>query len=557
MLPEPLRVRRVLGDGPFAETGLPRSVAISERRGLIAVGGSIGSLQWEGAMAHDAVWKAYRIGIYRREDMRCRCVVDSAWPVNSMDFHPELPLLAIGTGCYDGGASFNGELLLLDLHSGKAVSALEPRYEVRSVKWRTWRDGRVLDLALAPAGDDELGREAHSVGYDAMVEREDWSAVGPHEIGFGELYGPMRPNLPPGRAEDARKALRRLSAAAGTAWSPRGAVWAVEQLPDGRVLAALDGVRLESWGARGAREWAVPDQATEGGKQIHLAAARDSAWVTVPGRKRWTGSWWSQLPWHVVRFSLRDGKLLDTLDVPFPGTLSARSDGRLALRGVGTVRRGDSAEAVFYSPGPEHREEGRVSLGLFSAAFQSFPLRRASAFYFLQGADDPLLFNASSLDTWVVGVEPATGGQPAVVRRLFRFPWDPALSGPLYSGPGVEVADAGGRALVHSAALPERSGEGFVVRRRLPDGSASWVFPTEGRVTAMEWDGAGATVFVTDTSGGLVALDAASGRARWRERLRVAGRPTVGLSLASSGPGRLVIGTVDGRVLDCVTAPGL
>jgi hypothetical protein len=64
-------------------------------------------------------WRAHRIGIYGRDDLECRCVVSSSWRVNSMDFHPELPLLAIGTGSYDGGLSFNGELLLLDLRSGR------------------------------------------------------------------------------------------------------------------------------------------------------------------------------------------------------------------------------------------------------------------------------------------------------------------------------------------------------------------------------------------------------------------------------------------------------
>ncbi|MGW4234348.1 hypothetical protein ACWEF9_34635 [Streptomyces sp. NPDC004980] len=41
------------------------------------------------------------------------------------------------------------------------------------------------------------------------------------------------------------------------------------------------------------------------------------------------------------------------------------------------------------------------------------------------------------------------------------------------------------------------------------------------------------------------------GSTRWRRILEVCGRPVVPLSLALMGPDRLVIGTVDGRILDC------
>ncbi|MET9793641.1 hypothetical protein [Streptomyces canus] len=39
-----------------------------------------------------------------------------------MTFHPMLPLLTVGTGRYDGGYFFEGELLLLHLRQPAACS---------------------------------------------------------------------------------------------------------------------------------------------------------------------------------------------------------------------------------------------------------------------------------------------------------------------------------------------------------------------------------------------------------------------------------------------------
>ncbi|MFE4176854.1 hypothetical protein ACFRR7_33240 [Streptomyces sp. NPDC056909] len=63
-----------------------------------------------------------------------------------MAFHPGPPLLAVGTGSYDGGYSFEGELLLLDLEAGTAASLIvhDPGHQVLSLmtlvpRCQAWR----------------------------------------------------------------------------------------------------------------------------------------------------------------------------------------------------------------------------------------------------------------------------------------------------------------------------------------------------------------------------------------------------------------------------------
>lgn len=111
----------------------------------------------------------------------------------------------------------------------------------------------------------------------------------------------------------------------------------------------------------------------------------------------------------------------------------------------------------------------------------------------------------------------------------------------LFPSNGTPCARATGAGL-----LP---GNAFVVRRRLPDGAATWVFTHDHAPTAVESDGT--TVYAAFAHGEVVALDARAGTLRWRRQLTVDGIGVVALSMAVRGNGRLLLGTWDGRILDC------
>lgn len=116
------------------------------------MGGDLGHAQWSGTGTADSRWTGHRIGVYEQDGLRCRHLVRPTYPVRSLAFHPVLPLLAVGTGRYDGGYSFQGELLLIHLDSGDAVSALQYPREVISLEWR---GETALRLVLAPCDDWE------------------------------------------------------------------------------------------------------------------------------------------------------------------------------------------------------------------------------------------------------------------------------------------------------------------------------------------------------------------------------------------------------------------
>ncbi|USQ86022.1 hypothetical protein NFX46_21270 [Streptomyces phaeoluteigriseus] len=92
-------------------------------------------------------------------------------------------------------------------------------------------------------------------------------------------------------------------------------------------------------------------------------------------------------------------------------------------------------------------------------------------------------------------------------------------------------------------------GGSFVVRRTAAGEEPTWVFRTDRKATDLDHDME--TVYVTYDDGEIVGLDLRDGNVRWRRHLAVAGVPVVATALTVTEPGRLLIGTTDGRILDC------
>ncbi|WP_432033918.1 hypothetical protein [Streptomyces antibioticus] len=81
--------------------------------------------------------------MYEAGTLRPRHVVASRYPVCAVEpQHPELPLVAVGTGRYDGSWHFQGELLLLHLETGQVTNLLCKSRQVRHLRWLD-DDGRL------------------------------------------------------------------------------------------------------------------------------------------------------------------------------------------------------------------------------------------------------------------------------------------------------------------------------------------------------------------------------------------------------------------------------
>ncbi|GAA3589927.1 hypothetical protein [Kribbella ginsengisoli] len=499
-----LTVLRTLGGGPYAEVGRPTVSASSPDGERVAIAGELGSLYWPGDATLTGT-RGHRLGVYR--DGSCEWLVQPRWPVRSLAFHPGLPLLAIGIGSYDGGFSFEGDLLLLDLGTGKVIEALGRNgREIRQVGWA---DTHTLRVLVAPLDDDELDEKAHTHSYPMEITGDDWTAWPRIELPHTADSMVEYPTPP------LDQTLTEFE------WSGRTHVWAVECLDDGRVLAALESRELECWGVDGELEWEIAEGSS--GRQIAVSADGLTAWVN--------SEWPDDFGTSRDLVLLATGQIIE--EVEFDGATTMTSSlGWIALRGTapkpGRLTLVDAFGDV--AEGPE--------LTGFDPANHPFAIRRATELLFLQGDEDKPWRNK-----WVVAVDPYA----LTVRRLFPLDWQGSRQ--LFGGPGVMLEDD----LVHAGTVYDSSGlqpgGSFVVRRALADGSAYWVFTTDSPATAIgELNG---VLYVGYANGDLVALDAALGNVRWRTRFTLDGQPAIPLSLATAAPNRLVIGTTDGRIADC------
>jgi hypothetical protein len=496
----PLRIDRIVGGRPFAEIERPALAVADERRGLLGVAGA-------------PTWRRpVPVGVYGTGDLACRALLRSRHPVHAMAFHPVLPLLAVGTGHYDGGYFFEGELLILSWDSGRAVSLIDGG-RGRMVLGLEWLDEHALQVLMAPP-DDWQDRAAHEEGH---VRRADWSAVTASSLAHAELAGPRVPAPRSDGSLAARAALTR----ADPRWEPRRTVRAVELLQDGRILAALDGVALESWLPSGEREWSAHG-VEGGGREIVVEEDREMAWVSL------VSSGWER-PRAVAGFSLTDGVLLDQVVPSVPVSLVRCANFRPAL-----------------APSGEHRP--RTAL----------PIRNGSRVYF-RTPGRPARVSAGPLEDgkepWIEAAPmPEPGAQrpaePAAtaVRRLFPHSWAP---GELhFGGPGVEAPEG---SLVHAGTVyhprGRQPGGSFVIRRSAQAGTPLWVFRTDRPATAMDADAD--HVYIGYDDGEIVVLDLRDGSVRHRERLTVGAVIAVPTALTVTASARLLVGTSDGRILDC------
>ncbi|MFJ1757162.1 hypothetical protein [Kitasatospora sp. NPDC088134] len=511
-----LRIDRVHADRPFAEAGDPRLAVTDERLGLLAVTGAVG----HGRPAPTAV--------YRTSDLTCIALLRSRHHVHALAFHPELPLLAVGTGAYDGGYFNEGELLLLDLESGRTVSAFHGPTG-RTVRGTEWRDGHTLRLSMEPVSKDAWYPQ---VEHLVDLHRADWRRLEPRSVRGAELGNSTTRPLTAHPLPDPGPVLDRHRPGRG----PGGLVHDVRLLDDGRVLVSSDGALLECRLPSGEVSWSVP-AAPHGGARLVVAPDQRSAWVHVC-------PWYvPDLPDSVSRIDLSTGTRTARVRLSAPADLHAGPDGLPVLvpRGSRYVRRADlhlrrGSGTFFCSVGTSRGPDGTYQCWVGAAEPVPVP-----------GAALPLAPDAPPLGEPGPLLDPARSS-PRPLFPLSPLPGEDHDGGPGAELPGGDLLQAGARWRREG----RRPGDCYVTRRDPVDGTARWVFRTDRPAVVLDTDGTHA--YAGYDSGELLALSSVDGTLRGWGRLTLRGAPLVPTALTVTGPGRLLVGTECGRLLDCAVA---
>ena len=110
-------LKEILNDTSFIEVTKPYNLFVDEAKGLIAIPHSYHS-QWS---AREVGIYGEHLHLYSKDTLELINNIDALdYPVNDIAFHPDLPILLIATGSYDGGDYYEGSLLSWDYRKMKS-----------------------------------------------------------------------------------------------------------------------------------------------------------------------------------------------------------------------------------------------------------------------------------------------------------------------------------------------------------------------------------------------------------------------------------------------------
>lgn len=139
---------KILSNSTFADTTVPYRTFVDEDKRLIAVANSF-STQWSGRDI--SMWSTTLL-LYDLDTLELKNFLDNLdYPVNDLSFHPKEKIIALGIGRYDGGAYYEGELLLWNYETNELNSILADNREVINCAFS--QNGDKISFTLNPTDD--------------------------------------------------------------------------------------------------------------------------------------------------------------------------------------------------------------------------------------------------------------------------------------------------------------------------------------------------------------------------------------------------------------------
>ena len=243
----------------FAGIGRPTGGFRREDGQFVALCSEFDRLFWQGRQMSKGHKLLYRLSLYDGNlDHLIGVFDDARYPINDVAFHPSRPLVAIGTGSYDGGWCFEGDLLLWDWESGETFNLLGESREV--VKCR-FIDDRRLAVLLRPRDEDDFQEDDDNEcvgliidnfcdfsesGYKLARYNQDprlvnLKPVDPKDFGF---------NKPVDQLNDPSKSF--FNAIKGVSdFEQRGIVWDILFLSEDKICVVHEKCHLEIWDTQG------------------------------------------------------------------------------------------------------------------------------------------------------------------------------------------------------------------------------------------------------------------------------------------------------------------
>ncbi|MEW6735790.1 MAG: hypothetical protein AB1489_31145 [Acidobacteriota bacterium] len=532
--------QQVLGDCAFAETGLPLGIYWSPDRSLIVVSSSFALYNSAGRRIDTMSYIHDRICVYNASDLSLRAYLDRIGsPINSVSIHPNNRLIAIGTGCYDGGWMYQGDLWLFDIENGERASLLEG-FSVSITSCSFEEDGERLDFIFRyethPEGEDGYPQDGEHCSEAASIRASVWpmenGAFSLREISSSIVKDPIYDEEM--GSETAAKGylndiatLKEIAESVGKHYEPRWHIHDLAWSEKNGLLVCRNDTAVEQWNQDWQRTLLLSDKADS--TQI-VELESDDIYVNFENN--------FSSKKQVERINLASGER--SVIIESEVVLPAAKSGYVLMRSTEHDHE-KSLESWIISPTGALSEP--VYLGNYDIFNHYLRINDAEELYFLQGTPAN-----SARAKWLCKIDPFTHE----IERF--FPLTPAewKMAHLYEGGcGFFVEESQGRALVLAFQIYTGSPDeetSVIYKRRLPKGEVIWMTKLTGQVAAMIRSTNSDIAIAALSNGTLSAIDINTGEVFLLDKVFINIVPTVIISLTNCNNG-FAAGTLDGRII--------
>lgn len=486
----------------------------------------------------------HRVALYRQGERKPFVWFDRLrHPVNDVAFHAVDPVIAIGTGRYDGGCFFEGDLIVWNWKTSNSWRPFNQIPEV--VRCRFDRTGDKIEALVRPWDDGTLGPQGRPEN-DAF---KSFFLV--HASYSGLLHGERSKNIqldPRGQLsadritdtgfdndlsnqealEDRLARLMNLPSV-----SSRGAIWDVAWLDAERLALVHDDCHLQIFSSTGD----LLHEFTGVGHGSEILKSEPPCVNVVEFIKSSVqplhGHWLSKL------LALENDTLTEIGAFAGSYTFSSSCGRCLLGRLDRALRPADARGDVLLDI--ERRTVMWIELGQYDCFNHYIGIDGAPYLFMLQGTPP------SSHEKKRLCIVSPDGD----VRSLW-----PLIDGGVAPEPhalevcGCYMEDALGEGVIIAAIIsgPAEPVVGFLYRKRIDRDGAIWRRATGASASSIAFISACDFVAAAFLDGTFQILDAASGDVKLQGKVRINGLPTVVISLDSMDR-MLAMGMIDGRVI--------
>lgn len=143
-----ITLTKILNNSSFADTTIPYKTFADFEKKIIAIANSFFT-QWSGR--HVSMYSNSLL-LYNLDTLQLVNFIDNlGYGVNDLTFHPRGKIIAIGAGSYDGGAYYEGELLLWNYGTNELNSIFSDNREVTKCEFN--QEGTKIKFTVNPTDD--------------------------------------------------------------------------------------------------------------------------------------------------------------------------------------------------------------------------------------------------------------------------------------------------------------------------------------------------------------------------------------------------------------------